>query len=74
VVITVAVVELPAAELPAAELPAAGADVLAALLQADAATTEASGTMSLTGPGSRASSERIVVMVSSQAAVAALGA
>jgi hypothetical protein len=69
VVITVPVVELPAA---AAEL--AGAEVEAAALpHAATSSAEASGTISLTGPGVLASSERIMFIVSSRAAMCAPG-
>jgi hypothetical protein len=83
VLITVPVVdalaELPAAgaELPAAgaELPAAGAElgeeVVAALLHAVASSAAPSGIASLTGIGIRASSERIMFIVSSRAAISA---
>jgi hypothetical protein len=59
--------ELAGAELAGAELAGAEADVLAALLHAAAASTEAAGIASLSGFGSRASSEWILFIVSSWA-------
>jgi hypothetical protein len=76
VLITVPVVDA-LAELPAAgaELPAAGAElgeeVVAALLHAVASSAAPSGIASLTGIGIRASSERIMFIVSSRAAISA---
>ena len=69
VVITVPVVDA------LAELPAAGAElgeeVVAALLHAVASSAAPSGIASLTGIGIRASSERIMFIVSSRAAISA---
>jgi hypothetical protein len=68
VVITVPVVDA------LAELPAAGAELgeeAAALLHAVASSAEASGIPSLTGIGILASSEWIIFIVSSRAAMSA---
>jgi hypothetical protein len=75
VVITVPVVDA-LAELPAAGAELAGdeGDELAALPHAAASSAKASGITSLTGSGIRASSEWIIFIVSSRAAMpAALG-
>jgi hypothetical protein len=72
-VITVPVVDA-LAELPAAAAELAGADAeveAAALPHAATSSAEASGTTSLTGPGVLASSERIIFIVSSRAAMPA---
>jgi hypothetical protein len=71
-VITVPVVDAPA-ELPAAgaELAGAEGDAAAALPHAAVASTAASGIPSLTGIGILASSEWIIFIVSSRAAMSA---